>query len=145
MTTVRILFVRNLYHPRDFGGNRYPYEVTRRLAARGHDIRVVTGSGTPLPERLPRLRILRYPVWRAHPLLTFWTNALFSRACAAIARVGWKPDVIVLSSYDVAFGHGIPRWSREPPTAFIYHSRLHSDAVDRFLVGDSLLERALRD
>jgi glycosyltransferase involved in cell wall biosynthesis len=43
----------------------------------------------------------------------------------------------MLSSYDVAFGHGLPCWSRHPPTVFIYHSRFQSDAVDRFLSSSS--------
>jgi glycosyltransferase involved in cell wall biosynthesis len=138
---MRILFVRNLVHPRDLGGNRYPYEVTRRLARRGHDVRIITGSPTRMSDPQPGLRVLRYPTWRGHALFTFWTNALFSRIATGIATLGWTPDVIVLSSYDVAFGHGIPRWSADRPTAFIYHSLFHSDAVNRFLEGTSFLER----
>ena len=30
-----ILFARNLFLPEDLGGNRYPYETTRRLGERG--------------------------------------------------------------------------------------------------------------
>jgi len=145
---MRILFVRNLVHPRDLGGNRYPYEVTRRLARRGHEVRVITGSVTRITEPEPGLRVMRYPTWRGHALFTFWTNALFSRIATAIATFGWSPDVIVLSSYDVAFGHGVPRWSDDHPTAFIYHSRFHSDAVNRFLESNAypgrLARRALR-
>ena len=87
---------------------------------------------------------MRYPTWRGHALFTFWTNALFSRIATGIATFGWKPDVIVLSSYDVAFGHGIPRWPTDRPTAFIYHSRFYSDAVNRFFEGTSFLERIAR-
>src|SRR6266550_55679 len=141
---MRILFVRNLLDPRDLGGNRYPHEVTRRLARRGHDVRVITGSRTRITDPQPGLRVMRYPTWRGHAFFTFWTNALFSRIATGIATFGWKPDVIVLSSYDVAFGHGIPRWSSEYPTAFIYHSRFHSDAVNRFLGGTSFLQRVAR-
>jgi glycosyltransferase involved in cell wall biosynthesis len=134
---VRILFIRNLYHPRDFGGNRYPYEVTRRLAERGHEIRVVTGSKTRTADAPRGLRIMHYPASQSHPLMTFWSNALGSRAAAALASMGWRPDVVVLSSYDASFGHGLPRWSRHPATVFIYHSRFQSDAVDRFLSSSS--------
>jgi glycosyltransferase involved in cell wall biosynthesis len=139
---LRVLFVRNLFHPRDFGGNRYPYEVCRRLAARGHELAVVTGSPTRDPGGERGIRIVRYPALRSHPLLTFWSNALLSRV-SGLALAGWQPDVVVLSSYDVAFGFGIPRWPRGHPTVFIYHSRFQSDAVDRFISASTWFERSL--
>lgn len=124
-----ILFVRNLFRPADFGGNRYPWEVTRRLAQR-HTVRVVTPRpGGPLPGPTP-VELVHYPVSRRNPFATFFTNALFSRIQVERTIAQRRPDVIVFSSYDTAYGyliaphHGIP-------VAYIYHSSFYSPAVDR--------------
>lgn len=125
-----ILFVRNLFRPQDFGGNRYPWEVTRRLAQRGHRVRVVTPRPDgPLPGPTP-VELIYYPASRRTPFETFFTNALFSRVAVRLAELRRRPDVVVLSSYDVAFGHF---WMarRGPPAIYIYHSSFYSDAVDR--------------
>lgn len=128
---MRILFARNLYRPIDFGGNRYPYEVTKRLAARGHAIRVVTGDFTgPPPQGAPP--IVRYPVSRTHPGLTFGTNALFGGATTAIERSRFHPDVVVLSSYDLAYGY---QKFGDGPIVFIYHSSFHSEWTRRLAAG----------
>ena len=127
-----ILFVRNLFRPEDFGGNRYPWEVTRRLARRGHTVRVVTPHPAgPLPGTL-EVTLVNYPVSRRTPFETFFTNALFSRLAVRREIARARPDVIVFSSYDVAFGHYFlaPPGGRIP-TAYIYHSSFYSDAVDR--------------
>lgn len=126
-----LLYVRSIFRPADFGGNRYPWEVTRRLAARGHRIRVVT----PLPQGpLPGYtgaELVYYPVSRRTPLETFFTNALFSRVAVERSLRARRADVLVLSSYDVALGNLL--WSRRKalPSAFIYHSRFRSDFVER--------------
>jgi D-inositol-3-phosphate glycosyltransferase len=127
-----ILFVRNLFRPADFGGNRYPWEITRRLARRGHRVRVVTPRPSgPLPGPL-EVELRHYPVSRRTPLETFLTNALFSRIAVRgeIARA--RPDVIVFSSYDVAFAHHfVGRRRARIPALYIYHSSFYSDAIDR--------------
>lgn len=129
-----ILFVRNLFRPADFGGNRYPWETTSRLAARGHSVRVLTPRlAGPLPGPTSA-EIHHYPVSRRTPFETFFTNALFARVAVrrALRR---PPDVIVFSSYDVAFGNllGGSDLGRIP-TVYIYHSSFYSDAVDRIAV-----------
>lgn len=125
-----VLFVRNLLRPQDLGGNRYPWEVTRRLAARGHRVRVVTPRPSgPLPGPTP-VELVHYSVSRRTPFETFFTNAFFSRIAVRRAIARRQPAVVVLSSYDVAFGHF---WlSRvRVPSVYIYHSSFYSDAVDR--------------
>jgi glycosyltransferase involved in cell wall biosynthesis len=127
---VRILFARNLYRPIDLGGNRYPYEVTKRLAARGHEVLVVTG-GFPGHVGGSKPRVLQYPVSRAHSALTFSTNAVFGGATTAIQASSFGPDVVVTSSYDIAYGYGALRLGTRKPTIFIYHSAFYSDWTRR--------------
>ena len=125
-----LLYVRSLFRPADFGGNRYPWEVTRRLAARGNRVRVVTPRpGGPLPG-LTDAELVTYPVSRRTPLETFVTNALGSRVAVGRALRVRRADLVVLSSYEVAFGHFFARSSRLP-AVYIYHSSFRSDAVER--------------
>ena len=137
-----IVWARNLLRPADFGGSRYHWEVTRRLAARGHRLRVVVPRpGGPLPG--PTSAELSYfPVSRRHPLLTFVTNALLSQPAIRAQLRGRHPDAVVLSSYDVAYGYSLFGPRRDPPSIFIYHSSFYSDAVDR--LGGGPLRRAAR-
>jgi len=127
---VRILFARNLYRPIDLGGNRYPYEVTKRLAARGHEVLVITGgfrgnSDGPAP------RVLQYPVSRAHPALTFSSNAIFGGAATTFQASRFHPDVVITSSYDLAYGYSLAGRRNEIPSVFIYHSAFYSDWTRR--------------
>jgi len=127
---VRILYARNFIAPGDLGGNGYPFQIVMRLARRSHDVRLVTSSRA-VP---PGVRLIRYPATQRHPLLTFASHAAIGRTAMARALRGWTPDVIALSSYDTAFGYFWPgALARNVPTAFIYHSRFHSDAVNRVL------------
>lgn len=124
-----ILFVRNLFRPADFGGNRYPFEVTRRLATR-HSVRVVTPR---LRGKLPgqtSVVFRHYFVSLRTPLETFLTNALFSRAAVEREIRRRRPDVIVFSSYDVAYAY-FRLFPHHIPSAYIYHSSFYSPAVDR--------------
>lgn len=127
---LELLYVRSLFRPADFGGNRYPWEVTRRLAARGNGIRVVTPRPSgPLPGATGA-QLVTYPVSRRTPLETFATNALFSRFAVDGALRRRPADLIVLSSYEVALGHFASR-AKKVPTVYIYHSSFRSDAVER--------------
>lgn len=137
-----IVWARNLLRPADFGGSRYHWEVTRRLAARGHRLRVVVPRpGGPLPGPTGA-ELSHFPVSRRHPLLTFVTNVLFSQpAIRAQLRRG-RPDAVVLSSYDVAYGYTLLGPRHGPPSIFIYHSSFYSDAVHR--LGGGPVRRAAR-
>ncbi len=127
---MRILYLRNLYWPADFGGNRYPWEVTRRLARRGHDVRVLTGrtpaaAGSAGPDGV---RVSYFPVLRGNPLATHLSNAAAAApALRATLRAGF--EVAMVASYDVALPYFATR--SRPPAAFMYHSSLYSEAIER--------------
>lgn len=134
---LEIVYARNLFRPADFGGNRYPWEITRRLAARGHRVRVVT----PRPEgSLPGptdVTLIQYPVSRRTPLETFATNAIGGRIALERSLRGEPADVVVVGSYDVAFGYFLARARRSAKTVFTYHSAFRSDAVQRVITARS--------
>lgn len=130
--TLDLLYVRSLFRPRDFGGNRYPWEVTRRLAGRGHRVRVITPRPNgPLPG--PTAAEMRfYPVWRQLPLATFVTNAVLSRLMVERECLRSRPGLIVFSSYETAYGYfAVGGGPRCIPNAYIYHGRFLSDAIER--------------
>src|SRR5688572_26819846 len=96
-----LLYVRSLFRPADFGGNRYPWEVTRRLSGRGHRVRVVTPHPAgPLPGQTSA-EFVHYPASRRTPLETFITNALFSRLAVERSLHARPANLLVLSSYEV--------------------------------------------
>lgn len=127
-----ILFVRSLLTPHDLSGSRYPWEVSRHLAARGNRVRVITPRPAgPLPRTTSRAQLIHYPVSRRTPAGTFFTNAFFSALEVARQVTHHRPDVIVLSSYEVAFGNYLNPMARVAPSVYIYNSAFYSDAVDR--------------
>lgn len=127
-----LLYVRSLFRPADFGGNRYPWEVTRGLAARGHRVRVVTPRPSGALPGPTAAEMRWYPVSRRTPLETFFTNAVWSHVTVEREVARSRPDLIVLSSYETAWGHyALPGRSRHVLSVYIYHSRFVSDAVDR--------------
>lgn len=128
---MRILYVRNLYLPADFGGNRYPWEVTAHLAQRGHEVVVITGSPSARSHP-PGVRLVTYSASRRTPLHTFVTNAYGARRATCAVLRGWRPDVVVHSSPETAFlFYRMTERRTRPPSVYIYHSRFVSDAVDR--------------
>lgn len=133
---LRILYVRALYWPEDFGGNRYASEVTTRLARRGHTVDVVTGQprGQHRPDHNEGVAIHYFPVTRSAPLLTHLSHSLWPTPWlrSSIARL--SPDVILLASYELAvalYGTGRPR----APSVFMYHSSFYSESAQRLAKG----------
>ena len=119
-----ILFARNLFLPEDLGGNRYPYETTRRLGERGHAVTVVTPR---LHGRFPGLAGVRfrfYRVWRPHPLVSHFTNLLDG----AVALRPLRFPVALCGSYDLALAIGRLRVA---PLVFLFHSEFYSEWVQR--------------
>ena len=103
---------------------------------------VVPHPGGPLPGRtLAELHHFR--VARLHPLLTFLTNAILSQPSLRAQLRSQRADVVVLSSYDVAYGYALFGPRNGPPSIFIYHSSFYSDAVQR-LQGSAILGVARR-
>jgi glycosyltransferase involved in cell wall biosynthesis len=131
-----LLFGRSLFLPDDLGGNRYPYEVVRRLGQRGHPVTVLTPRLHGCFPALERVRYQHYPVNRAHPLATHVTN-LAGAALSARGERGYAAALV--GSYDVALAL---RWARvvpPVPLVFFFHSEFYSEWVQR-----SLLRRVLR-
>lgn len=127
---MRIVYARNLYRPVDFGGNRYAFEVTQRLARRGHDVSVVTGRIAGRWDA-PAFPVETYPFSRANPLLTFTTHALLGGLALRRAIRRRRPDVVMMASYDLAYGALLLGAMRRMRTVYFYHSRFVTDAVDR--------------
>lgn len=125
---MRVAFARNLFFPEDFGGNRYPFEVVRRLIARGHELIIVTGrSAAQRKHQVGCARFLTFPVSRVNPLATHLTNVVCCLPSLWRA-LQTSPDVLVVSSYDVALASLLLRrfWPRLP-SVFIYHSEFYSE------------------
>jgi glycosyltransferase involved in cell wall biosynthesis len=122
--TARVLFARNLFLPRDLGGNRYPYETIRRLGARGHTVTVATprlhGDFPPLPN----VRYFLYPVRRPHPSISHFTNVI--GATFALRRLRDRFDVAIAGSYDSALALS---WLNPAPLVFLFHSEFYSEWV----------------
>jgi glycosyltransferase involved in cell wall biosynthesis len=142
---LRILFARNLFAPEDLGGNRYPVEVTRRLAERGHAVTVITSQGdTNLRRAYPWARFLTYrrPRWNTlvnHAVHLAAAGRLFRRA---LRRRG-AFDVILTGSYEVAAAGLACGRLRQTPLVFTYHSELRSDYLSRLAAASSPGERLL--
>lgn len=133
---MKLLFARSLFLPDDLGGNRYPYELVRRLGDRGHAVTVLTPS---LHGRFPRLRNVgyrHYPVSRRHPLATHVSNL----AGSTFAARGQRDYAAVLAgSYDVALGLHWAGVTPPLPLVFFFHSEFYSEWVQR-----NVLRRAFR-
>jgi glycosyltransferase involved in cell wall biosynthesis len=133
-----ILFARNLFLPDDLGGNRYPYETIRRLAARGHPVTVATPR---LHGRFPKLDGVAYhlyPVKRPHPAVSHFTN-LFG---ATLALRGVPAhDVAMAGSYDAALALGFSGTVPRTPLVFVFHSEFYSEWVQARPVARSVLRR----
>lgn len=146
MRKLHILFARNLFYPADLGGNAYPYEVSRRLAARGHRLTAVTGClnrAWPTREQREGLDFYRYRVNRSHPALTFLSNALFSFLLFRKLGPPGAYDVGVLSSYDVAAAYYLAGRGVHAPSIFIYHSQLYSEWLEGLAPAPSAFRRGL--
>ena len=99
MPRPRVLFARNLFLPEDLGGNRYPYETMRRLAARGYPVTVATPRLHSEFPKLANLTYHLYPIWRPHPSVSHFTNLL--GATLAFRNLP-RHDVAISGSYDAA-------------------------------------------
>jgi glycosyltransferase involved in cell wall biosynthesis len=133
----RILFARNLFLPEDLGGNRYPYETMRRLAARGHPVTVATPRLHGRFPDLPGVRYYLYPVQRPHPAISHFTNVL--GASLALRKVP-RHAVAIAGSYDAALALGLARVVPRTPLVFLFHSEFYSEWVQ----ARSLVRQVLR-
>jgi glycosyltransferase involved in cell wall biosynthesis len=133
-----ILFARNLFLPDDLGGNRYPYETIRRLAARGHPVTVATPR---LHGRFPKLEGVEYHLYsvkRPHPAVSHFTNLM--SATIALRSVP-RHDVALAGSYDAALALGFSGIVPKTPLVFVFHSEFYSEWVQARPVARTLLRR----
>jgi glycosyltransferase involved in cell wall biosynthesis len=97
---MRFLSVATFSFPDHFGGaERVLAETAARLAARGHEVTLVTArvGDEPDEERRDGVRVIRYPIERGNPL-SF--HASVSRGVRyAVSRAGDAPDVVHLHQY----------------------------------------------
>lgn len=137
------MYLRNLYWPQDFGGNRYAWEVTRRLATRGHDVRVLTGESRSAGGRTSTdgVRITYFPTQRGNPLVTHAANVTSSwRPIRRMVRE--RADVVLVGSYDVGLPLSFER--DRPASIFFYHSSFYSEAIERLGRGSALARMTYR-
>jgi glycosyltransferase involved in cell wall biosynthesis len=133
-----VLFARNLFLPEDLGGNRYPYETMRRMAARGHPVTVATPRLHDRFPTIPNLRYHLYPIARPHPSISHFTNLL--GATLALRHVP-RHDIAISGSYDAALALGFAGHAPRTPLVFLFHSEFYSEWVQRQPLARSLLHR----
>ncbi|MCC6903561.1 MAG: glycosyltransferase, partial [Polyangiaceae bacterium] len=140
-----LLFARNLFLPADLGGNRYPYEVVRRLGERGHPVPVATPRLHDAFPPLPGVRYHFYPVNRRHPALTHVTNVLGGTLGLRPLR-GQRFPVALVGSYDAAMALGWSGVVPRTPMIFLFHSEFYSEWVQALRRSSprALARRAIR-
>jgi glycosyltransferase involved in cell wall biosynthesis len=110
---LKILWVshRDIRHPKAGGAERTTFEVGKRLARRGHDVRVLSSGwpGGPSEERVDGVSIRRYMgAWLPHILLpaVVGSNAHFDVVIDDLAHVvPWGTTRICQSPVIVFFRH----------------------------------------
>src|SRR4051794_22160192 len=133
-----VLFARNLFLPEDLGGNRYPYETMRRMAAREHPVTVATPRLHARFPSIPSLSYFLYPVARPHPAVSHFTN--LASAAVAYRRLG-RYDVALSGSYDAALALGWAGIAPRTPLVFLFHSEFYSEWVQSRTVVRGLMRR----
>ncbi len=113
--TLRILWMnwRDIRHPLAGGAEVYTHEVAKRLAARGHEVVLVTSRPRGLP---PEETIDGYRVIRRGGRLTVYAQA--RRVYHELRRKGWRPDVVIDEINTVPFM--TPLYVEEPIVALIH-------------------------
>jgi len=112
---MRILWLnwRDIKHPLAGGAEVYTHEVAKRLAARGHEIILVTSRPKGLP---PREEIDGYTVIRRGGKYTVYLEA--RRLYHQLKKEGWRPDVVIDEINTVPFL--TPKYVKEPIVALIH-------------------------
>jgi len=134
-----ILFARNLFLPEDLGGNRYPYETTRRLGSRGHQVTVSTPRLRGRFPELPNVTYHLYPIWRPHPLISHLTN--LASATLAARGLSRRYGAALVGSYDAGLALGWAGVVPRTPMVFLYHSEFYSEWVHARATVRQLLRR----
>lgn len=143
-STWPLLFVRNLFRPEDFGGNRYPFETMRRFGERGHRVRVITGR---IPGAYPSLRNVDYrfyPVSRRTSAVTHVSNLFLPVPVLRQERGRWP--VVMSGSYEAPLALRLAGVVPRTPLVFLYHGEFYSEWVQALGHGwKARARRAFRD
>ncbi len=113
--TLRVLWLnwRCIRHPRAGGAEVYTHEIARRLAAKGHEVVLVTSR----PRRLPaREDVDGYTIVRRGGSLTVYPMAAVTYSM--LKRSGFKPDLVVDEVNTIPFM--TPLYAREPIVMLIH-------------------------
>ena len=129
-----IAMVTGDFYPDAYGGvHRVVYEVSKRLAQRGHTVHVVTrqvSPNHPAREQLEGMEIWRFPV-RDRTLLEFhWTEVTGARRTLARVAAAQPLDVVNVHEVLPAVGACFPR---RAPVVWTLHAPWGEEWLDAYL------------
>jgi glycosyltransferase involved in cell wall biosynthesis len=152
---MRIALVNNFFPPRASGSAHMTESLAAGLAARGHDVLVITASfaDAPSDEQRDGYRVVRLDSWslpKSKLTFRFDINFAFSPSnLRALFRVldDFAPDVLHQHGqfFDLTFMSSVYAWRRELPVVLSVHTRLeHPSPMHGFVLwaGDVTLVRA---
>ena len=113
--SLRILWLnwRDIKHPLAGGAEVYTHEVARRLAAKGHEVVLVTSRPPGLP---PEEEVEGYRVIRRGGKYTVYLQA--RRLYHRLRERGWRPDIVIDEINTIPFL--TPLYVEEPITILIH-------------------------
>lgn len=132
---MKILVVAGWMHPDAEGGSfRVVYESGRGLAARGHEVHVLTQRTRPsLPtiERLAGMTVHRYPVWSGSGLGFYVSSLRGVRRTAADLHRDVAFEVVHTHHPVSAYAVATSRALHDVPLVAVVHSLYHLEYLDR--------------
>ncbi len=128
-----IAMVTGDFYPDAYGGvHRVVYEVSKRLAARGHTVHVVTRQVSlehPLREELEGMQVWRFPV-RDRTLVQFhWTEIRGARR--TLAQVAAEGPLDIVNVHEVLAAVGAC-WPRRAPIVWTLHAPWGEEWLDAY-------------
>ena len=130
---MKILSVATFSHPEAFGGaERVITTVAEGLAARGHELTLLTshGEGTPDEELRAGVRVVRYPVDRSATRRFY--RSVWSGVRGALARgVGADADLLHIHQVASAVAAVAPGARRPRPTLFSFYAPYNLEYLAR--------------
>jgi glycosyltransferase involved in cell wall biosynthesis len=132
--SLKILTVSLLYYPDTVGGSeRVIYEQSRGLAARGHEVTVVTQraqADLPSEELIDGVRVIRY----GHPRRRFWfgrslTDLTVGRSALRRLLEREKFDAVILHHPFPAAAYFKARGRNIAPAIYVFHASVYRELV----------------
>ena len=134
---MRILSVATFSHPEYFGGaERVITTVAEGLAARGHEVTLLTGhaDGTADEEVRHGVRVVRYPITRGSPT-TFYRSVWKGVRRALRAGVGGDAQLVHLHQMLSAVAAISPGSGLAVPRLFSFYAPYHQEYLARYREG----------